>query len=275
MPRPESPGGLQRRTAAVLVAGLCLLAGLALLVGSAAGATEAVTLLPSADTYLRSGAPDTNEGGASFLRVRASGDNRALVRFDQAALVAAVGSGTLVSASLELGISGNGNNWGSTGRTVSVYRLTSDWAGNGFVDQGSPPNRGTGSGATWACATDSDISDQGKDCSGTTEWEMGQPNQPQLHPWIEPASATTLITNAQIGTVSFDVTADVQAFLAGTANHGWILKKDVEGAAGLIELASRETGSGPRLVLVVDGGAGVPVNTAPPVVSGAAEEESS
>jgi hypothetical protein len=137
----------------------------------------------SADTYLRSGAPDTNEGGSTFLCLRASGDNRALVRFDQAALVQAVGSGMLVSASLELDITDNGDNWGSSGRTISAFRLTSDWVeGNGFVDQGSPPDRDTGSGATWVCAVDSDISDQGKDCSGPTEWEMGKPNQPELHP---------------------------------------------------------------------------------------------
>ena len=251
-------------------------AALSLLAASAPAAVETVTLQAAADTYLRSGAPDTNEGGSSFLRLRASGDNRALVRFDQAALQAAVGSGTLVSASLELQITGNGDNWGSTGRTISAYRLAIPWAeGNGFVDQGSPPSRGTGSGATWACAADSDISDQGQDCAGSTAWEMGQPNQPQLHPWVEPATATTLITNGLAGKVSFDVTADVQAFLAGTANHGWILKKDVEGAAGLIELASRESGSGgPRLVLSVDAASGPPVNVTAPVVSGEPQEES-
>ena len=255
----ESSRWLQRRTVAALVAGPIVLAGLVSLVGSAFGATEVVTLQASADTYVRSGAPDTNEGGSSFLRLRASGENRALVRFDQAALAQAVGSGAVASASLELDIAENGNNWGSSGRTVSVFRLTSDWAeGNGFVDQGSPPNRGTGSGATWACAIDADISDQGKDCSGTTEWEMAKPNEPELHPWAEPATHTVLITNGLTGTISFDVTADVQAFLAGgTPNHGWIVKKDLEGPSGQVQFASRETGGGPRLVVVVDGADGV------------------
>lgn len=223
---------------AVFVCIVCVLASVLVLAG-AASASQAVSLSASADTYLRSGAPDTNEGGSSFLRLRASGDNRALVRFDQAALQAAVGSGSLVSATLELQITENADNWGSTGRTVSAYRLTSDWAeGNGFVDQGSPPNRGTGSGATWACAVDADISDQGKDCSGATEWEMGKPNEPQLHPWREPATATVLITNGLTGAVSFDVTSDVQAFLSGSAqNSGWIVKKDLEGPSGQVQFA--------------------------------------
>lgn len=251
---------------AVVLLGLCVVAvELSLVVGSATGATDAVTLPASADTYIRSGAPDTNEGGSTFLRLRASGDNRALVRFDQAVLVQTVGSGNLVSAALELDVTDNGDNWGSSGRTISAFRLTSDWAeGNGFVDQGLPPNRGTGSGATWECAVDSDISDQGKDCSGATDWEMGKPNQPELHPWVEPATASALITNGLGGTISFDVTADVQAFLSSAAaNYGWIMKKDLEGPSGLVEFASRETGAGPRLVLTLDQAS---ADTTPPVV---------
>lgn len=83
---------------------------------------------------------------------------------------------------------------------------------------------------------------------------MGKPNQPELHPWVEPATASVLITNGLLGTVSFEVTADVQAFLAGAAaNHGWIVKKDLEGQPGEVHVGSRESGEGPRLVLAVDG----------------------
>lgn len=173
-----------------------------------AGTTRAADTVPvalqaSADTYLRSGAPDTNEGGSTFLRLRASGDNRTIVRVDQAALEDAVGDSTVVSASLKFRIDSNGNNWGSSGRTIGAYRLTSVWSeGTGFVDGGSPPNRGTGSGATWACASDSDISNQAKNCSGASEWEMGKPNQPQLHPWVAQATGEALITNGMAGTVS-------------------------------------------------------------------------
>lgn len=254
MRRSESSRGLKRRPAIFALFSLCLLAELVLVVGSAA-ATDVVTLQASADTYLRSGAPNTNEGSSSFLRLRASGDNRALVRFDQTALQAAAQDRWLVSARLELTITHNANNWGPSGRTISVYRLTSPWEeGNGFVDQGSPPNRGAGSGATWECAVDANIANQARDCSGSTQWEMGKPNQPGLHPWVEPATASVLITNDLTGTISFDVTDNVDAFLSeASENFGWIVKKDVEGDPGLVEFASRESGSsGPRLILEFD-----------------------
>lgn len=248
------PLPLLRAAALVCAFAASLLVFPVLLAGAASSSTSVVTLNAAADTYLRSGASDTNEGASSFVRVRASGDNRGLVRFDQPALQAAVGSGTLVSAALQFTVTDNGNNWGSSGRTISVYRVTSSWAeGNGFVDRGSPSRRGTGPGATWNCASDAAIQNTSKDCSGATVWEMGKPSQPALHPWAEPATASTLITNGLAGTIGFDVTADVQRFIAGTPNDGWIIKKDIEGAAGLIEFGSRETGNlGPRLALVVD-----------------------
>jgi probable HAF family extracellular repeat protein len=216
-------------------------------------AAAAASIPAAADTYLRSGAPDTNEGAAPFLQVRASGDNRALVRFDQAALQSLVGSGTVLSATLTFEITDNGDNWGATGRTISAYRVTSAWAeGNGFNSQGTPPTRGTGPGATWRCAIDAQISNQARDCSGTTAWEMGKPDQPSLHPWSEPATASALITNGQTGAVTFDVTADVRAFLAGTAaNHGWIIKKDLEGQPGHLHLGSREADRPPTLTLEI------------------------
>ena len=260
----------------VVAAAVALLASFSVLGSSSAGAAETSSLQASADTYLRSGATNTNEGGSSFLQVRASGDNRALVQFDQASLHSLVGSGTLVSASLTFTIAQNGDNWGASGRTISVYRLTSPWTeGNGFDGQGAPPRRGSGPGATWSCASDAQITNQAKDCSGATEWEMGKPSQPQLHPWVEPATASTLITNGQSGSVSFDVTADVQEFLAGSAtNDGWIVKKDLEGQPGQIQLASRETGNGPRLMLQINRGPTAPANLAPPIVSGTTDDAS-
>jgi len=55
--------------------------------------------------------------------------------------------------------------------------------------------------------------------------------------------------------IEFDVTADVQAFLDGTAtNNGWIIKKGEEALNGSIEFASRETNSNvPKLLLVFQG----------------------
>lgn len=58
------------------------LVAVSVVASAAQGAVQTTSLPAAADTYVRSGAADTNEGGAPFLRVRASGDNRGLVRFD-------------------------------------------------------------------------------------------------------------------------------------------------------------------------------------------------
>jgi hypothetical protein len=50
--------------------------------------------------------------------------------------------------------------------------------------------------------------------------------------------------------VSFDLTADVRAFLDGSPNHGWLVRKVNEGAPGRVEFASRETATPPRLVVL-------------------------
>jgi hypothetical protein len=212
------------------------------------------TLTVNADTYLRSGGPNTNEGSAPFMRIRASGDNRALVSFDQAALQALVGNGHIISATLTFQIVDNANNWGTSGRTIEVHRLTTAWSeGNGY--NSDAPNgqqrRGTGAGATWDCGIDSNIANQQDDCNGTTRWEMGKPNQPELHPWDPTVTASALITNGLTGAVTFDVTTDVQKWLAGTAaNDGWIIMKQEEGQNGLVSFGSRESGANAPVLVI-------------------------
>jgi hypothetical protein len=78
---------------------------------------------------------------------------------------------------------------------------------------------------------------------------MGKPPRDDLHPFAEP-TATALITNGLAGTVTWDVTADVQAFLAEAAlNYGWIVKRTGRGQPGHIDFTSRESGLGPQLVI--------------------------
>ncbi|MCI0423086.1 MAG: hypothetical protein L0312_28325, partial [Acidobacteria bacterium] len=81
------------------------------------------TLTPIADTYIKQGTPNQNQGTEAMLQVRALGNNRALVRFDQSAIASAIGTGTLGSAKLRLYIVSNANNWGSGGRVVNVHRM--------------------------------------------------------------------------------------------------------------------------------------------------------
>ncbi len=196
-----------------------------------------VTLPVAADTYVRNGSPNQNQGGESLLRIRSSGKNRALARFDLAGLEDAVDD--LHSATLELYVETNGGNWGTAGRTIDAHRLTADW---------------TETGATWNCADDTVPGNQNDDCAAG--WNGGT--------FATPPSASVLQTNSLTGWVGFDVTADVLSQLAGQPHQGWLVKKRDEGQNGLVEYTSKEgtAGKAPRLVLVFDGGA--PVDLTPP-----------
>lgn len=64
-----------------------------------------------------------------------------------------------------------------------------------------------------------------------------------------PPTATTTITNNQIGVVEYDVTADVQSFVSGTSNYGWIIKKTAEGQNGMAQFGTKESSSTPQLIV--------------------------
>ncbi|HKO91989.1 MAG TPA: DNRLRE domain-containing protein, partial [Polyangiaceae bacterium] len=196
------------------------------------------TTLPAAgDTYLESGSPNQNHGVDARLSLQAPGKHRTLLFFGAPEITAAVGDGTLVSARVELDLQATGSNWGSSGRTIAIHRL----------ERASAEAQ-----ATWNCALDADISNQQDDCSGTSAWSMGA-SDPAQQPWRSPPTATALITNGQSGVVGFDVSADVAAVLAGSAaGHGWLIKKVEETLNGSLEFASREQGSGPRLLLEIE-----------------------
>ncbi|MGH9258724.1 MAG: DNRLRE domain-containing protein, partial [Acidimicrobiales bacterium] len=139
-----------------------------------------------------------------------------------------------MAARLELTIAANADNWGSTGRTVDLHRLTQAW---------------TETGATWNCADDTNPGNPVADCSGATAWAMDGPDP---RPYVATPTATRLITNGLRGVVTFDVTVDVRGLsTGGGAPHGWILKKTDEGASGQVEFGSRESGSPPRLVVTL------------------------
>lgn len=221
---------------------------------SPAGAEPvSVALSPSADTYLRGGNYNANEGASPFLRVRASGNNRALVIFDQQEIESLVCSGNLISAHLELFIDHNADNWGD-GRAVDAHRLLSDWAeGNGKTAglPGPARYRGDGPGATWRCPVDPDIANLSDD--DADYWNPGLATRFQGGRFAESPTDTIIIEKGLVGWVSWDVTADVADFLSGDAdNFGWIVKKTIEGLAGLVEFSSREGINPPRLVLVYE-----------------------
>src|SRR6185295_17902391 len=135
----------------------------------------------------------------------------------------------LRSAHLELNVQANGDNWGTTGRTVAVHRLTSAW---------------TEAGATWSCADDSNSTNQQADCG--SQWNGGA--------FTVAATASVLHKNGLRGWVSFDVTSDLAAFLGSTANYGWLLEKTDEGQSGRVDYTAR-TGAAaqaPRLVVTFE-----------------------
>jgi hypothetical protein len=190
----------------------------------------------TADTYLRQGEPNQNFGTASILRVRPTGDHRALLRVDAVTLAATIGDATVVAARLELTITLNANNWGPSGREIALHRLTVPW---------------TETGATWHCGVDSVPGNSQAECAAGTAWAMG-PAGPT--PWATPPTATTTIVNGQSGVVSFDVTADIAAWRAGSLNAGWLVKRVDEGPSGAVEFGSRESEvASPLLVLTVAG----------------------
>jgi len=210
---------------------LALLAGSATQVASLGLGFD--RLVAGSDTYLKRGTPNKNQGTEEILRIRSSGNNRALIAVDDAELSGI--SRSVQEARLEFDVVFNANNWGTDGRTIDAHRMLVPW---------------THLGATWNCAADADPSDGGADCDASA-WEMGSLDPSPFDP---EASGTILVTGDLMGTLSIDVTDDVVAMIAGgVANHGWILKKTNEGQPGHIQIASSETGSGPRLVVRTGG----------------------
>jgi pimeloyl-ACP methyl ester carboxylesterase len=171
-----------------------------------------ISFSPIADTYIDASVPDANHGSGQILRLRARGKNRTLVKFDQSAISSAVGSGTIISAQLTFTVAKNWENW-ATSELLALHRMTAPWIENG---------------ATW-----------------NTENSTSGP------PWSAEPSATIVISNDTTSTVSFDVTSDIENFLADGENDGWILQKADECASGVIDFGSRESNVPPALTVVI------------------------
>jgi len=138
--------------------------------------SEALTLAPinaNADTSVRQAFPFSNDGIGVHLGVSsvAGSEQRSLIRFDQAAIAAAVGTQSVYSAHIELTITGFSEGWG--GGQLSIHRMTRSWPeGNGTL---SPPGS---RGPTWTCADDSNTGNFVQDCTTANLWGMnsGDPN---------------------------------------------------------------------------------------------------
>ncbi len=188
-------------------------------------ASSAAVLTAARDTtVLPAGFADRNFGASPVLQI-----NQALIAFDPAELASAVaGNLELGVATLEVTVTRGPPR--TFARSIEAFRLTHDWSELA---------------ATWDCAADSRPSDARDNCPRGQSWNMGPAFPP--NPWATPATASAPISGST-STLSFDVTADVRAFLDGSKpNFGWILK-----ARGLdddltILLGARESGHPPRL----------------------------
>jgi N-acetylneuraminic acid mutarotase len=206
--------------------------------------SEPTTLTPSQDSFIQHNEQNSNEGKSPFLELSVEGKERALIQFNESQIQQAVDSDPNYTAILQLTIVSNNDKWGS-GRQINLNRMEQGWTeGNGSYNYNK--NRGTGSGVTWDCATDDNITNQSDNCSGSTSWDMIDQDS---WPFSETPTATTTITNNQSGTISFNVTSDIKAFLNGTANNGWIIMKDNEMQDGDIQFGSKESIYSPKLII--------------------------
>ena len=173
-------------------------------------APHTASFVPIADTYVDGNDPGENYGDAHILRIRSRGKDRSLIKFDDAAIRAAVGSSTIISATLTLSVAKNWENETGTD-TMELYRMISPW---------------TEGGATW-----------------NTEDDTSSP------PWAATPSAMAIASNDSTITLSFDVASDVRSFADGAENDGWILKKADECMPGVIDFGSRESDLPPELMI--------------------------
>jgi len=171
---------------------------------------DALTVTAESDAFIRKLAMDTNEGANPLLSVREDDLVSSLVGFD----LSGIDVTSVESASLVLTVER-----GPLGRDieVSAHALLSAFTeGNGsnsLIPMGSR-TRGSGAGVTWRCATDTDISDFGRDCAHV--WNGGD--------YRLDAADTAIVERGAQGVVTWDVTTTVR-----DGATSWMLRSDSRG----------------------------------------------
>jgi hypothetical protein len=202
----------------------------------------------TADTYVDRTSRHANEGASSTLRVGGRARRRTLIEVDVESLRTLVAGGEVQSARLELEMAVNEGGWRGDARGIAVHRMISSWREGNGATTGTTPTRGSGAGATWVCAIDLDISDRSRDCQ--SPWRMSAPSNHPLLPWQPMPSDELEIDDEISGTISFDVTADVQAALSEDDELSWVLLNEERRQPGEASFLAREAGaSGPRLAI--------------------------
>lgn len=207
----------------------------ALTLAAALGAahSSAATLItnPVADTTLNENAPNNNMGGHLTIHAGSSNggtDRRALVAFDLSSIPSGA---TITSASLQLTIF---NGSVDVGSTYGLHPMLTSWVeGNKAGNNGAAASAGE---ATW-------------NTSGTSAW--GAPGGSAGADYIASSSASTAVTG--LGDYTFTsagLASDVQGWIDGGPNNGWILISESEGTGGTARrFGSRDSNSPPILTI--------------------------
>ena len=196
------------------------------------------TLFSEKDSFIREGIKFSNEGSNEILRVMGAGptNNRAVVQFSQDEIESVSESKQLESATLKLFIISNDGKWENE-QYVTIHQLTTEWLEGNESNAPLADFVGIQNGVSWNCSSD------GSSC--VSKWNGGH--------YIDTPTDSVFISNhLQDGYwITFDVTEDVNNFLLGSPNHGWIIKKSNEDSSGRINFAARESNSNvPELVMV-------------------------
>ncbi len=181
--------------------------------GTAFGATQ--------DSWILQASPNQNKGKDGNLHAQGlSGKlRRTLVQFDLSSIPP---SSCVSSAMLRLTLT----KVPATSRIYNVHRVLASWtAGTGV----------TNSGVTWNWR------------DGVLPWDTAGGD------FAAAPTAATPTGRIKGVTLQWNVTADVAAFVAGTAvNNGWLIRDANEGTGGEFAFASRENGAAakrPQLVV--------------------------
>ena len=196
------------------------------------------TLFSEKDSFIREGIKFSNEGSNEILRVMGSGptNNRAIVQFSQDEIESVSEGMQLESATLKFFILSNDGKW-ENGQYVTIHQLTTEWSEGTQSNAPIADFVGIQKGVSWNCSSD------GNNC--VSKWNGGN--------YVDAPSDSIFVSNhVQDGyCVKFDVTKDVNNFLLGSTNNGWIIKKSNEDSSGRINFAARESNSNvPELVMV-------------------------
>ena len=203
--------------------------------------TGVLIMNPEKDAFLKDGNGNVNEGANSILQLK--GNARPVIAFNQTQMEQTISDRPIINATLRLFIADIGGNLGS-GQQTNLHKLNEIWEeGNAAKSGGSIP--GSGSGVTWKCPIDSDISDNGPDCS--IQWGGGNFNAT--------VSDSITLTNSLGGQfVEFNLTGDVQSILnSNSTDFGWLMKKQNNEGAGTVSFTSKEgTANNPELIIHYD-----------------------